>query len=55
MSKLGGNVYGRASELFELPRPTKDGKFPQFRTKAQAAEEIAHGLREGHRAVDAPR
>jgi hypothetical protein len=37
--KLGGNVYGRLTELFEISRPDKFGKFPAFQTRAEAQDE----------------
>lgn len=28
ISRLGGNIFGRVSSMFEIPRPDKDGKYP---------------------------
>lgn len=39
ISRLGGLVYARCAELFELPRPNKDGSMPPLKTKAQQQDE----------------
>lgn len=28
VSRLGGVTYGRITELFDIPRPNKDGAYP---------------------------
>ena len=38
VSRLGGNVYSHLTELFEMPRPDKDGNFPPHKTRVQLSE-----------------
>lgn len=39
ISRLGGVTYARIAELFELPRPNKDGTMPHLKTKASIHEQ----------------
>ena len=39
VARLGGNVYSRLTEMFEIARPDKNCVIPNFKTRAELNDE----------------